>query len=111
MGEAGSVAVSLGDGPRVYLTGTVSLDAGALHGAPGPAATAPTSCGRSSCTSSATSSASGTSTTTSQLLYPKAQEEVTDYAAGDLTGLSRLGERRRASPTSEPGTRRSVARG
>jgi hypothetical protein len=25
------------------------------------------------------------------LLYPKAQEEITDYAAGDLTGLSRLG--------------------
>ena len=30
VGEAGSVAVSLGDGPRVYLTGTVSLDAGTL---------------------------------------------------------------------------------
>ena len=26
-----------------------------------------------------------------QLLYPKAQEEITDYAAGDLTGLARLG--------------------
>ena len=32
VGQAGSVAVSLGDGPRVFVTGTVSLDAGQFPG-------------------------------------------------------------------------------
>jgi hypothetical protein len=90
VGEAGSVAVSLGDGPRVYLTGTVSLDAGTLPELltrrDGPALV------RSIVLHELGHLAGlGHVEDAGQLLYPKAQEELTDYAAGDLTGLSRLG--------------------
>ena len=89
VGEAGSLAVSLGDGPRVYVTGTVSLDAGQF---PQIAADSP-------------ATASGIVLhelghlvgldhvdDDSQLLHPETVPGVTDYAAGDLTGLSRLGQ-------------------
>lgn len=88
VGEAGSLAVSLGDGPRVHVTGTVSLDAGQF---PDLMADSP-------------ATASGIVLhelghlvgldhvdDTSQLLHPETVPGVTDYAAGDLTGLARLG--------------------
>ncbi|TFV85792.1 matrixin family metalloprotease [Blastococcus sp. CT_GayMR20] len=90
VGEAGSVAVSLGDGPRVFVTGTVSLDAGTL----------PELLDRPDGEDVVRSIVLhelghlvglGHVDDASQLLYPKAQQEVTDYASGDLTGLSRLG--------------------
>jgi hypothetical protein len=90
VGEAGSVAVSLGGGPKVFLTGSVSLDAGQL----------PELLTRSDGEEVVRSIVLhelghlvglGHVDDPSQLLYPKAQEEVTDFAAGDLTGLSRLG--------------------
>jgi Matrixin len=90
VGEAGSVAVSLGDEPRVYLTGTVSLDAGALTdllARPDGAVLV-----RSIVLHELGHLAGlGHVDDPGQLLYPKAQDDVTDYAAGDLTGLSRLG--------------------
>jgi hypothetical protein len=90
VGEAGSVAVSLGDGPRVFLSGTVSLDAGQLPellARPDGAATV-----RSIVLHELGHLVGlGHVEDTAQLMYPKSQEEVTDYAAGDLTGLSRLG--------------------
>jgi hypothetical protein len=90
VGRGGSTAVSLGDGPRVYVTGTVSLDAGQFPGildARGGEATAagivlhefahlvgwttwttrPSCCTRRRCPASPTS------------------------PTGDLTGLTRLG--------------------
>lgn len=90
VGEAGSVAVSLGDGPRVYLTGTVSLDAGTLPELltrrDGPALV------RSIVLHELGHLAGlGHVEDAGQLLYPKAQEKLIDYASGDLTGLSRLG--------------------
>jgi hypothetical protein len=90
VGEAGSVAVSLGDGPRVFLTGTVSLDAGQLS------ELLTRSDGEDVVRSIVLHELGhlvglGHVEDPNQLLYPKAQEEVTDYAAGDLTGLSRLG--------------------
>jgi len=90
VGEAGSVAVSLGDGPRVYLTGTVSLDAGTLPELltrrDGPALV------RSIVLHELGHLAGlGHVDDAGQLLYPKAREEVADYADGDRTGLSRLG--------------------
>ena len=90
MGEAGSVAVSLGDGPRVYLTGTVSLDAGTL----------PELLTRRDGVALVRSivlhelghlAGLGHVEDDGQLLYPRAREEIADYASGDLTGLSRLG--------------------
>jgi hypothetical protein len=90
VGEAGSVAVSLGDEPRVYLTGAVSLDAGALTdllARPDGAVLV-----RSIVLHELGHLAGlGHVEDPGQLLYPKAQDDVTDYAAGDLTGLSRLG--------------------
>jgi hypothetical protein len=90
VGEAGSTAVSLGDGPRVYVTGTVSLDATQLPEVLG--------------------SRNGPATVrgivlhelahlvglahvddVTQLMHPETQRGVTDFAAGDLTGLARLG--------------------
>jgi hypothetical protein len=91
VGEAGSVAVSLGDGPRVYLSGAVSLDAGTL----GDLLTRPDGDGivRAIVLHELGHLAGlGHVDDPDQLLFPKAQEEVTDFAAGDLTGLSRLGE-------------------
>jgi hypothetical protein len=90
VGQAGSVAVSLGDGPRVFVTGTVSLDAvrmpeilalrgGAetargivLHELGHLVGLAHVEDGE-------------------QLMYPQARREVSDFAPGDLTGLAVLG--------------------
>ncbi|WP_100498022.1 matrixin family metalloprotease [Geodermatophilus chilensis] len=89
VGQAGSLAVSLGDGPRVYVTGTVSLDADQFR----------------EITADSPATASGIVLhelahlvgldhvdDDSQLLYPETVRGVTDYAAGDLTGLARLGQ-------------------
>jgi hypothetical protein len=90
VGEAGSVAVSLGDGPRIYLSGTVSLDGPRLgellRGRDGEAAV------RSVVLHELGHLVGlGHVEDTDQLMYPEARREVTDFAAGDLTGLARLG--------------------
>jgi hypothetical protein len=90
VGEAGSVPASLGDGPRVFLTGTVSLDAPrfveilrerdgrtvarsiVLHELGHLMGLAHVDDGQ-------------------QLMFPEARREVSDFAAGDLTGLAALG--------------------
>jgi hypothetical protein len=91
VGQAGSLAVSLDEGPRVYVTGTVSLDAGQFP--------------------EVLSQQDGEATASgivlhelghlvgldhvadaSQLLYPETVPGVTDFADGDLTGLARLGQ-------------------
>ena len=91
VGRAGSLAVALGEGTRVYVTGTVSLDADQfpeiLDQRDGEA------------------TASGVVLhelahlvgldhvdDQSQLLYPQTVPGVTDFADGDLTGLARLGQ-------------------
>ncbi len=90
VGRGGSTAVSLGEGPRVYVTGTVSLDAGQLP--------------------EILDARDGEATAAgivlhefahlvglahvedeSQLLHPETVPGVTDFADGDLTGLARLG--------------------
>jgi hypothetical protein len=90
VGQAGSVAVSLGDGPQAFVTGTVSLDAGRMP--------------------EILSFRDGTETARAivlhelghlvglghvddpeQLMYPEARREVPDFAPGDLTGLAVLG--------------------
>jgi hypothetical protein len=90
VGQAGSTAVSLGKGPRVFVTGTVSLDAGRMP--------------------EILSFRDGEETARAivlhelghvvglahvddpdQLMYPEARREVSDFAAGDLTGLAALG--------------------
>ncbi len=89
VGEAGSLAVSLGNGSRVSVTGTVSLDADQF---PHTTADSP-------------ATASGfvlhelghlvdldRVDDDSQLLHPRTVRGVTDHAAGDLTGPSRLGQ-------------------
>jgi hypothetical protein len=90
VGEGGSVAVSLGDGPRIYLSGTVSLDGPRLGellgGRNGEAAVRSVvlhELGHLVGLAHVDDAA--------QLMYPEARREVTDYAAGDLTGLARLG--------------------
>jgi hypothetical protein len=89
VGEAGSLAVSLGDGPRVYVTGTVSLDAGQF-----PEITANSPATASGVVLHELAHLVGLDHVDddSQLLYPETVPGVTDYAAGDLTGLSRLGQ-------------------
>ena len=90
VGEAGSVPASLGDGPRVYLSGAVSLDAPRLG--------------------ELLDGRDGRSVVRSiilhelghliglahvdddqQLMFPEANRDVPDFAAGDLTGLATLG--------------------
>lgn len=90
VGEAGSAAASLGDGPLVFVTGTVTLDATQLPGI--------------------LEQEDGVETVraivlhelghlvglahvddATQLMYPETRSGVTDFAAGDLTGLARLG--------------------
>lgn len=90
VGQGGSVAASLGDGPRVYVTGTVSLDAGQfpdILARPGGAATA------LGIVLHETAHLVGLAHVddAGQLMYPSTRSGVTDLAAGDLTGLSRLG--------------------
>ncbi|WP_448610788.1 peptidase [Geodermatophilus sp. URMC 60] len=91
VGEAGSLAVSLDEGTRVYVTGTVTLDAGQfpeILELPDGAATA------SGIVLHELAHLVGLDHVddASQLLHPETVPGVTDYAAGDLTGLSRLGQ-------------------
>ncbi|WP_051515870.1 matrixin family metalloprotease [Candidatus Blastococcus massiliensis] len=90
VGQAGSAAVSLGSGPRVYVTGSVALDAPQLapvldrrDGRAVVAAIVLHELGH--LVGLAHVEDAG------QLMYPKVQEELTDLAAGDLAGLARLG--------------------
>ena len=90
VGEAGSVPASLGDGPRVFLTGTVSLDAPRfreiLRGRGG----------REIARSIVLHELGhlmglGHVDDEQQLMFPEARRDVPDFAAGDLTGLAALG--------------------
>ncbi|SFF07424.1 matrixin family metalloprotease [Blastococcus tunisiensis] len=90
VGQAGSVAVSLGDGPQVFVTGTVSLDAGRMpeilsfrDGATTARAIVLHELGHLV--------GLGHVEDEQQLMYPEARREVPDFAAGDLTGLAALG--------------------
>jgi hypothetical protein len=90
VGQAGSAAASLGDGPKVYVSGTVSLDATQLpeildddDGADVVRAVILHELGHLIGLAHVDDD--------SQLMYPETRSGVTDYAAGDLTGLSRLG--------------------
>jgi hypothetical protein len=90
VGQAGSVAVSLGDGPRVFVTGTVSLDAGRMpeilgfrDGAETARAIVLHELGHLV--------GLGHVDDGQQLMYPQARREVPDFASGDLTGLAVLG--------------------
>ncbi|WP_179224461.1 peptidase [Geodermatophilus pulveris] len=90
VGRGGSTAVSLGDGPRVYVTGTVSLDAGQFPevlAAPDGATTA------AGIVLHELAHVVGLAHVedAGQLLHPETVPGVTDLAAGDLTGLARLG--------------------
>ncbi|SDM83210.1 hypothetical protein SAMN05660642_03374 [Geodermatophilus siccatus] len=89
VGEAGSLAVSLGDGPRVHVTGTVSLHAGQF---PGIAADSPPTASGVVLHELAHLVGLDHVDDESQLLHPETVRGVTDYATGDLTGLSRLGQ-------------------
>jgi hypothetical protein len=90
VGQAGSVAVSLGEGPRVFVTGTVSLDAGRMpeilemrDGAENARAIILHELGHLV--------GLGHVDDGQQLMYPEARRDVPDYASGDLTGLAVLG--------------------
>jgi hypothetical protein len=90
VGEAGSVPASLGDGPKVYLSGTVSLDAPRLaeiiRGRDGRTiarAIVLHELGHLMGLAHVDDEA--------QLMFPEARREVSDFAAGDLTGLAALG--------------------
>jgi hypothetical protein len=90
VGQGGSVAVSLGDGPRVFVTGTVVLDAGQFPGI----------LERRDGLETATAIVLhelghlvglGHVEDAGQLMYPETRAGVTDLSAGDRTGLARLG--------------------
>jgi hypothetical protein len=90
VGEGGSTAVSLGDGPQVLVTGAVSLDAGQF----------PQIMDRRNGTAIARAIilhelghlvGLGHVDDDRQLMYPETHGDVVDFAAGDLTGLAALG--------------------
>jgi hypothetical protein len=89
VGEGGSSSVSLGDGPKVYVTGILSLDAtqlpGILAGRDGVDAVR-------SIVLHELGHLVGLDHVddASQLMYPEARRDVADFAAGDLTGLAAL---------------------
>ncbi|SOD95502.1 matrixin family metalloprotease [Blastococcus haudaquaticus] len=90
VGQAGSVAVSLGEGTRVFVSGTVSLDAGRLpeilsfrDGAETVRAIVLHELGHLVGLAHVDDPA--------QLMYPEARREVPDLGPGDLTGLEVLG--------------------
>ncbi|TYP86434.1 matrixin family metalloprotease [Blastococcus xanthinilyticus] len=91
VGEAGSTAVFLDDGPRVYVTGTVSLDAGQLpailaepDGAASVRAVVLHELGHLVGLSHVDDDR--------ELMYPEARRSFTAFAAGDLAGLAVLGD-------------------
>jgi hypothetical protein len=93
VGEGGSTAVSLGDGPQVLVTGTVSLDAGQFpqildrrHGTAIARAFVLHELGHLV--------GLGHVEDDQQLMYPETHGDVLDFAAGDLTGLAALGSGR-----------------
>ncbi|MDK3255158.1 matrixin family metalloprotease [Blastococcus capsensis] len=91
VGEAGSTAVSLGDGPRVYVTGTVSLDAVQapdILAEPDGAATL------RSVILHELAHLVGLSHVDDdrELMFPEARRGVADFADGDRTGLAVLGQ-------------------
>jgi hypothetical protein len=90
VGEGGSTAVSLGDGPKVFVTGTVSLDAGQFpgilrrrHGTAIAQAIVMHELGHLVGLDHVQDD--------HQLMYPTSRGDVLDFAAGDLTGLAALG--------------------
>lgn len=89
-GAAGSVHVSLADGPEVYVTGQVMLDAPQLA----ESATHP---GGDAIARSIVLHEVGHLVglqhveDATQIMYPEAQEGVTELGSGDLTGLAALG--------------------
>jgi hypothetical protein len=90
VGEGGSTAVSLGNGPKVFVTGTVSLDAGQFpqilrrrHGTAIAQAIVLHELGHLVGLDHVQDD--------HQLMYPTSRGDVLDYAAGDLTGLAALG--------------------
>lgn len=90
VGEAGSVPASLGDGPRVFLTGSVSLDA------PRFAEILRGRGGRDIARSIVLHELGHLMGLAhvddeAQLMFPEARRGVPDFAAGDLTGLAVLG--------------------
>jgi hypothetical protein len=88
-GLGGSLPVSVGDGPKVYVTGAVELDAGqfvqvlARPGGPADAR---------AIVLHELAHVLGLAHVDdpTQLMYPE-QSDVVDFAAGDLTGLAQLG--------------------
>lgn len=90
VGQAGSVAVALGQGTQVFVTGSVSLDAGRI-----PEILAFRD-GEETVRGIILHELGhlvglGHVDDTTQLMYPEARREVADFAAGDLTGLAALG--------------------
>jgi hypothetical protein len=90
VGQAGSVSVSLGEGTQVFVTGTVSLDAGRMpeilsfrDGAETARAIILHEVGHLV--------GLGHVDDPGQLMFPEARRDVTDLQAGDLTGLAALG--------------------
>ncbi|MGY1916856.1 matrixin family metalloprotease [Blastococcus sp. SYSU DS0973] len=90
IGAAGSTAVSLGDGPRVYVTGTVSLDAGQAPQVLGERDGAAI---LRSVVLHELGHLVGLSHVDDdrELMFPETRRAVTDFASGDLTGLAALG--------------------
>ena len=92
VGEAGSAAVSLGAGPKVFVTGSVSWTPGGCWrsgSAPNGEATA----GRSCCTNWVTWSAWRTWTTRTSSCTPRPGGDLVDFAAGDLNRARGPGSR------------------
>jgi hypothetical protein len=90
VGEAGSSWRALGDGPRIYVTGTVSLDAPQLTdllARPDGAQLAVAIVAHELAHLVGLSHVDDPT----QLMYPEAQPEVTEFGAGDRTGLARVG--------------------